>query len=315
MSLQHYLPATFLAQFSGDTKLPRRERRLIAVDKLKRKIFEGPASKLGAENEFYTLVNSGVENPHSIDNALSGYEAQLHLAINLLIDGKITADLWAKVLVNFVTCLLVRGPDFNRRFESRIFSWVGDHFKKYTDRDNTNFARLMERQRIWPSIFSAKWTVSRVESKIPLIINDLGYTPFYNPAERKMGLVIPLNKSSILTITPRNKSVIAIGKNGIWIPQIYYVPTPVSNHEHLNEVLFAYGNRFAFGSNRDELEKIAKKVNVSLPIMEPYQIGFLSGKKAMEHELTYFNLLAALANPPRQDGDAIYIDFEKNEKN
>lgn len=194
MSLQHYLPATFLAQFSSDTKLPRRERQLVAVDKLKRKIFESPASKLAAENEFYTLVNSQEKDPLSVDKALSGYETKFHLAVNLLIDRKITADLWARILVPFVTSLLVRGPDFNRRFETRMFSWLGNHLKEYTGRDNTNQARLFERQRLLPSIFSANWALSRVESNVPLLINDLGYAPLFDPEKKKMGLAIPLDK-------------------------------------------------------------------------------------------------------------------------
>jgi hypothetical protein len=43
----------------------------------------------------------------------------------------------------------VRGPEFNRRFEARpIIAAMRDHFGPAGFRDNTNYARLFEMQRL-----------------------------------------------------------------------------------------------------------------------------------------------------------------------
>ena len=144
MTLQHYLPATYLACFSTEDKPERRTRLLAGGDKKDKNIFTSPASKVCGINDLYTLKNYP-DNPELIDSMWSFYEKGLALAIDQLITGTIPAITWANTLIPFVTSLLVRGPDFNKRFEGRIKN-LG--INRTISPDNTNFARLLENQRL-----------------------------------------------------------------------------------------------------------------------------------------------------------------------
>jgi hypothetical protein len=155
MPLQHYLPATFLATFSMENTLPRRNRTLAAGDKNSKRIFLAKASKLAGINDLY---------PPIVDESLTGYEANLSTAIDQLLNQNLTAMAWTSTLVPFVTALFVRGPDFNTRFDSRI-KGLGIEAPP----GNTDYARLMEYQRMLAPVATARWLVLEIQSDYPMI--------------------------------------------------------------------------------------------------------------------------------------------------
>lgn len=192
MPLHHYLPATLLASFSRDSSTsPRRKRHLYAGDKQEDDVFRTSAANLGAIKNLYTLVAAG-DDPEMVDKTWAGYEASLHEAITLLIAGEVDAKAWVRVLVPFVACMLVRGPDFNERFERRISAFIdaaGDDLSE----DNTNLARLAELQRLLGPVAVAKWKALHIRGEEPLITNDLGYAPFVNRPTGEAGIAITLD--------------------------------------------------------------------------------------------------------------------------
>jgi hypothetical protein len=144
MPLHHFLPATYLACFSTDVNPERRQRMLAVGDKKEGKVFNAPASKVCGINDLYTLTENKT-NPDLVDSAWTFYEKGLASALDQLIKGTITCQIWANTLIPFVTGLLIRGPDFNERFENRIIR-LG--VAELAPSDNTNVARLFENQRL-----------------------------------------------------------------------------------------------------------------------------------------------------------------------
>jgi hypothetical protein len=85
MSLQHYLPASYIANFSINTSLPRRERPVFIGDKKTGRIFSAKASKLAAEKDIYTLKEPPEKGDQLlVDKTYSFYEANLPTAIDQL---------------------------------------------------------------------------------------------------------------------------------------------------------------------------------------------------------------------------------------
>ena len=137
MPLDHYLPATFLASFSSQILQSRRKSLLAVGDVLQK---QDPrwdkAENLAAINNFYTIEH---DDPRIIDKIWLEFESEFDRAIDALITGHITAIDWARTLVPFVAAMLVRGPDFNTRHESRRF--IKDYRQNHSlSADNTNGA-------------------------------------------------------------------------------------------------------------------------------------------------------------------------------
>jgi hypothetical protein len=196
MPLDHFLPATYIAGFSADTNPVRRQRRVWVADKQAGKIFETAASNVCAINDFYTLKSSQFDAPRVVDAAFSYYEGPLSNAINLLISGVVDAHTWLTVLVRFVAGLLVRGPDFNRRFLRRFSDSFRAELAKldpvFYGLDNTNFARIFEHQRLLAPICGAAWTVLETLGGVEQITNDLGFIGFEHVQTKYHGIAVPL---------------------------------------------------------------------------------------------------------------------------
>lgn len=301
MPLHHYLPATYLASFSLDsTTYPRRNRHLSVGDKHEGRIFRTSAANIAAINNLYTLVATR-DNPDMIERIWTEYETNLHEAIELLIAGQIDAKTWVRVLVPFVACMLVRGPDFNKRFERRISALGIDPEGGHVSEDNTNSARLFELQRLLGPIAVAKWVVIRVRGQELLITNDLGYAPFMNPGTGEAGIAVPLNLSHALAVIPRTQGRIAVVQSGKWVPDIEYVENPPDDHEGLNQALSPMAQRFIFGPDNETVRKWLQGSRASSFSPEPEQLGFITDPLARAHEFTWHRLAAAVERDPSDD--------------
>ena len=311
MPLHHYLPATFLASFSADSSTHPRRKRLVCVgDKQNKRTFRAPAANIAAVNNLYTLVAAG-DDPQMVDNIWTEYEANLQTAVELLIEGETDARTWVRVLVPFVACLLVRGPDFNRRFERRMDALglgaetEGGHL---IDEDNTNTARLFELQRLLGPVAVAKWVVIQVRGQEPLITNDLGYAPFVNRATEEAGMAIPLDPSHVLAVIPRTEGRVAVVRSGNWVPEIEYTHSSPGNHEGLNRVLSSSAQRFLFGPD-ETVGRWLRGPPASLFLSEPRQLGFITGPLAVAHEFTWHRLAPAVERDP-SDGAPWDFSFD-----
>jgi hypothetical protein len=78
-----------------------------------------------------------------IEQSLDGI---IEAAAAALVTGIIEAGKWAR-LIELLAQILVRTPDFDRRFSER-FAGMGEAFDIATSRDNINAVRLIELQKM-----------------------------------------------------------------------------------------------------------------------------------------------------------------------
>jgi uncharacterized protein DUF4238 len=116
MAFDHFLPATYLAIFSDDGNPVRRERGLYVLDKRRGGLFPSKAARICGENDLYQIKDGAGWSVSAVDQAMSTYEPVLHIALEELIAGNLDAPTWAATVAAFVVGLMVRGPDFKRRF-------------------------------------------------------------------------------------------------------------------------------------------------------------------------------------------------------
>lgn len=305
MPLHHYLPATYLASFSKDCTLPRRERLIAVGDKRSERVFSASAANVGAIQNFYTLVDQP-RDPQLVEKVWVDYETNLANAVEQLINRHLDARTWAGVLVPFVAGLLVRGPDFNERFEARIEPW-----RELAGPDNTNQARLLEIQRLLGPVVAAKWIVMTARGGGSLITNDVGFAAFASP-RREVGLAVPLGHKHVLGIIPRRRGSVVVARDGKWWPLIEYVKLRPDNHRQLNVTLAKGARRFIFGADEPTVADYLSCVDdAPARVPEPYELGFIYGPLAMVHEFTWHRLVGVLAKPP-DHGDAwkFNLDWE-----
>lgn len=290
-ALDHYLPAGFLGGFSASDSLPRRERPLVIGDHVNQRCFTSAAEKVGAVNNLYTMIAPS-SDPKLIDSMWSGYEALLPEAIDKLVGRTIDGVTWARVLVPFVTCLLLRGPDFNDRFKERIAPLGGS-----LSDDNVNFARAMELQRLLSSILTARWVIGRSQGPSPIITNDLGFAGYADVETGETGIAVPLNKRFVVSIVPRRRRAIMTLREGKWMPIIEWRDLAEGSHLRLNETITAWARRFIFGPSEDAIAPHLKDSPRKPPsiLLEPGGLGFITGYTAMIYEFTWHRLVSYLA--------------------
>jgi hypothetical protein len=265
-------------------------------------VFQAQAAGLGAENNLYALVAAG-HDPKLVDKTWTKYERELSDAIASLVAGGVDAATWARVLVPFVACMLVRGPDFGGRFGRRMAALgLDDIDGGYTPADNANLAPLMELQRLLGPVAVAKWVVVRFPERGSLLTNDLGYAPFQNRERGEAGMAVPLGPSHALTVTPRREGQVAVVRSGRWVPDFEYVEAPRGDREGLNRAVSATAQRFVFGPDEEFVGEWLRAAPSAPPPPEPGQLGFITGTLAVAHEFTWHRLAPALERDPSDGG-------------
>jgi tetratricopeptide (TPR) repeat protein len=297
MPLHHYLPATFLSNFSLDENtIPRRKRKIFVGDKKSKNIFPVSCENAGAINNLYTRLYYK-KDPEFIEKIWGNYETKLHIAIPRLITGDLDAKTWIRFLVPFVACMLVRGPDFNVRFKNRIESLLGEEMSiNYLGKINIDGARFLELQRLLFPVTAAKWIVIHAPGNEQLMTNDLGYCPFLHPKSLDYGLAIPLGKNFVLAISPRKRGQILKKLGEKWRPIIQYTTNRCDNNHDLNRSIVSMAQRFIFSPNDELVDKYLKESNnLSRPI-EPEMMGFVDGYHSRAYEFTWHRLAIFLEN-------------------
>jgi hypothetical protein len=189
MAHQHYLPATYIGNFSAKETGSNRKRK-VWVKRRKR----GTVKELAAQSVGYAVDIYGKD----LDDSWNYTEDNLKSAIDALINSDkepLTYEMW-DVMISFLTQTCVRGPEFNQRFEQRIVELAGIPIGI-----NIDLARRIEMQRLAVLFMYADWTVAHHSAGIPLITNDLGYVPMKDPYKDRLGYTFPLSKNSALAVT------------------------------------------------------------------------------------------------------------------
>jgi hypothetical protein len=306
-SKQHFLPATYLACFSTDGGFPRRRRRVAQGDRVTGDCVRTAAANLAKITDIYTLEEHP-DNPNVVDDIWSDYEKRLAESIDQLIAGTISTMDWATVLVPFVTCLLVRGPDFDERLNDRLISFGLEPQYLQSRPDNSKQARVMEIQRLLAPVLVARWTVITLAKGEPLTTNDWGFVPGGPGA----GLSIPLSFDHVLEVVPRTVGVIAQLANDSWRPMIRAATAPASDRLSFNKAMAENARRFLFGPDCTLVKKYLPAIATKRPALEPAFLGFIFGTHAVVHEFVWHRFVSALHKgiSPDMKGEDFAFFFE-----
>jgi hypothetical protein len=239
---------------------------------------------------------------------MSGYEPVLHIALEEMIAGHLDAVTWISTLVPFVVALLVRGPDFNRRFEERL-ELILPGVTMITGPDNTNYSRIMEQQRLRMAIVGARWVVCETSGRFTQITNDLGYIPLLEDQTRRVGIAIPIGPRHILNIIPVVKRFVAVARDRKWWPIIEARTITDSSHKHFLRLAAQHAQRFVIGPDEQTMCQYRIKDQAPLRTLEPAELGFLHGALARKWEMGYFSILQRLSGAVPEDGTILNLDL------
>jgi len=325
MPRDHHLPAAYIGRFSKDPHRPVRTRTVWIADKRSNRIFATQASRICAVNDLYTTPGGALlraegepvsyDDTRVVDRAWVHYEASLYEAIDDLVAGTLDAQRWASVLVEFVAALLVRGPDFDERLRRRFTASPGSRFLSILAErpDNTNLVRLMELQRLRPSLISAMWTVLATTGKLPQFTNDLGFVAYQDTNSASRGIVVPLDTYHALTIRPTSqRHVVATAINGTWRPRIAYARVDEAQQRLLLSCVARSAQRFVIGPSEASMRGYWVQEHRSPPVPEPGLLGFLPPAMSRHYELLFARLATELSRAPRANGEELYVDLQRN---
>ena len=292
MPFQHYIPAGFLGRFSNDVSVSSNRDRILAVSDLAKtnSTFRTKAARVGGINNLYK-INGVHGDPQRLDRNWNGYEAGLNTAINSLIAGTLDAVAWSRILVPFVTGLLVRGPEFDTRYTARP---IVTAISKVLDNPNQiNMARVFEMQRLLGPILAGEWFIAKTSGKPPLITSDVGFIPFSYQPLNKSGVAIPLDQQHILVVVARAKGMVIFKRDEVWYPLVCPVDLIDADINGINVSVAKCARRFLYGGETAEIEKYRSDFDTGkLAVMEPALMGFSTGLNGRNHEFTWHRLIS-----------------------
>ncbi|MFF4306033.1 DUF4238 domain-containing protein [Streptomyces sp. NPDC001601] len=306
----HYIPACYLGRFSDDTHEKARLRRIHVARFTTNKIYLQKADQVGAINNFYRIKTDWKGNPLFLEESWQGYETKLSSALDQLEEMardsslQLSAECWLRTLVPFVTGLLVRGPDFNQRFDRRILSGYGENkdsaYRNTLDADdNTNIARMMELQRLLAGTIASDWQLLISPDK-DLITNDLGYAIEYSPADDRYGYVIPLSPHVAISLTPRRHRDVLLAKGiSSWVAPIGRRTINGQQAHALNVAVTKRATDFIAGRTLEQVIQYAPALSSPrAELLNPQELGFPYGRLALIHEFTWYRLTSILQYSP-----------------
>lgn len=258
MARDHYIPASIIGQFSSQGTGPLRDRP-VAVQRPAMGPYITSARNVGFSNNLYQVKSH--DHPHvEIDDIWTDIEQRLPEAIALVERAEpVTADLWLRVLVPYVSCLFVRGREWQGRYESR-FDESGDLLHEYITTDASNMARAMELQRTLALVTCARWVVVRSQSMQPILNNDLGIAGTLDLVTNQTGWLVPLSTRVAIGIFPRDRRTVATWDGSHWRAVIENTFWPEGRLKELNSAIARFAQEFIVGPKKAIVNRVASDI-------------------------------------------------------
>lgn len=283
---QHYLPACIIGRFSFEQEKRLRERRVFVLGRGKNKIFTQKPENLCMRRGMYDLREYG----GTIDEWQ--YEDQLPDVLKK-IENNIFPELdtFIHVLVPYVTCLFMRGVDYELRQEN-----IQEIRKLQSDglisEDNVNGSRMMHLQRLLAIVAAAQWTYRKTEGS--LILPDTGLCIGHNGD--KPAWLVPVGPNSLFEITPRKIGRIASwdASNKAWLPRWKFGSLNKGEVSELNVELQRQAYEWCFSDDEGlftlPYKKLSKSKKASLMenVMRIDQC--LTTHERVAHEFEWYSL-------------------------
>lgn len=311
---QHFLPAAFIGRFSEAQTGASRKRQVWVVRRGEQRPHKSAARRVGFALDLYTLIDPSELDATLIDQMWSTVEATLPEALDDLVagrDGKMAARPWAQTLVPFFASLFVRGPEFTRRFETRLRDALGDSYEEAVrNPDNTNFARLIELQRLYAVVMRAEWRVVHFAEDARLITSDVGYSLTRDLDDDRIGYAIPIDEHTAAALFPGSGRPRLWWRDGSWIAgPITHIDMPAAAGADLNRATAASGIAELYGPTPESLADARDLIATE----DAAAVGPLyltaDGASLRDSEMLWFELLTRLDAPPDPEFLAEEGDF------
>lgn len=293
---QHYLPASYLAQFSADVSKPRRRRRLWVsrlgvVDPYVRVV-----DTLANERGLYDLTGisggDAVSRAGTVDIAWR-YEQRLPEKLEEL-QARQTLDghTWLTVLVPFVAGLFVRGPDFSQEFWERI---PMDLDGLTVDRsDNATAARLMDFQLLLARVMAARWVVLHFPAGAELVTSDRGFALTSTPDGAEHGYLVPISRRTAIVVVPRTCGCPLRWTDERWVAQVEHRDVAAAEAPALNQAMGAFARHEVYGETRKAVTEASRQL-----AQAPYLgTGLFEPIDPASHPYDYFRVLSLIGAGP-----------------
>jgi len=305
MPRQHFLPAALVGRFSAATSYPVRERPVWVCRRDSAEPYVQKADNVAALEDFYTVEVSpfvGDERgarPFAIDEMWSHIEQSLNEIVDAA-DAAVTtriveAGKWA-MFIEFLSQVLARTPDFDRRFAER-FAGTGDLLDLAASRDNINAVRLIEIQRMRAAFLYGRWYFVRFPNE-SLVQNDRGYAGTADKDTGATGCLFPLRHDLAVTVLnsvePIELSVIG---------DTYYVPVgsnvfDADDAASVSLLIAASAGSEIFGPSKHVVKAASSGFARERPEEGPELLFGHTSRWLRDHELDFFNFLTHIATPP-----------------
>ncbi len=274
-------------------------------------MFPQKAEQVGYERDLYTLKRQGFFahpdkplDPLLIDHCWAAVEARLPDAVEaLLASGPwLDASLWAQTLVPFVAELFVRGPDFNERFRQRwaplrAETKAGDMLDEIlASSDNTNFARVLEAQRLLSPVLRARWTLLTVTGE-RLVTSDLGVALLGRSTTGQRGYVVPLDPEHALCLEPRTTPRLLFPIRGTWWVPLFTETIGGPEARTVNSAVARFAPRELYGPTPDAVSRYLTAMRTREAKALP-ELLWGGSAELRRNELDLLDIIAAINQPP-----------------
>ncbi|WP_034252241.1 hypothetical protein [Bifidobacterium crudilactis] len=203
-----------------------------------------------------------------------------------------TLDGFVHSLVPFVTCLFVRGPDFEQRMNARMFS--GKIESSVFSRDNANADRVFEIQRLLSIMLVSDWSCLHSPENRSFVLGDLGITQ--TDIEGRPAWIVPVDPSLAIMIRPRKKGQIATfnQEHHMWLYKIRHLQLHEGALRRVNQSSMSQCQDLCMALSRQDFIGPLPERSLKDKLAESTEAfglaSYFSVNEMIEHEFEWYGL-------------------------
>jgi hypothetical protein len=293
---QHYLPASYLAQFSADVSRPRRLRRVWVSRLGVADPYPRTVETLARERGLYDVTAYPPSDALGVAGTADvawGYEQRLPEVLEGLQAGRpLDGRAWLTVAVPFVAGLFVRGPDFQQEFWERI---PLDLDELMMDRAvNATAARLMDFQLLLAVLMAARWVVLHFPAGVELVTNDRGFALTSTSVGAERAYVVPIGRRAALVVVPRICGQPLRWTGGRWEAELEHRDVAAAEAPALNRATGAFARREVYGATRESVAEASPQLGEA----QYPGAGLFEPLDPPSHLYDYFRVLSVIGAGP-----------------
>lgn len=255
MAKDHFIPASLIGRFSGETEGSPRSRKVWTLRR-NGSISLNRSDKVGYSNKLYDVDEDmfPTRGVRAVDDLWGSYEGGLSDALDRLIDGSVSARQWIDTLVPFVAASFARDRGYKMRVSGRMegsestgaFSADPEIAAAVLDDTNVALNRLIEMERFAGRALASEWCVHRLEADV--VLPDIGYSfDIVSEDPDIFGTYFPIGPRHILMLIPRANGRVLQFSDGRWVPCINHCDNSI-NVSDLNSQIAKTAQDFVVGA-------------------------------------------------------------------